>query len=559
MEAWLTNVRDANSQNRYCQPRAIGANDWTLAIGTSQSNNMASCGGTSHFRLHFNRYEMVESMPVRLFQSKSGVWDEPTDKRSVFVHFFWDCLEGAVKLIATDGVNMLINKFITATSISFIQRSKNFVQFDCDTSVSNTLYGFGFNCAEDVLPFMLCVIHVFTNPPEILSERAWTLRVLSSIPRSAADSSASTYMRNTGESSPSPLPPKKTSHRPESSTDMRSLGSSVIDPSSTAATALRSAIAPTKPSTVPTYHGSPATFPYGPLAGISTSVATSMVGSLVIGDTSVETARPWKQYSDETPLPKTPWQMLHANTSPNGHSSANSGLLKKPAPIHSCRSTDPVAAQTSLLSTEMTNPNHVPTFVPQNGWSCADWPSQVPLVDDMLQSAKGSLQSATVQPVIQSANISDQSIHAPLQGDVGDCMKSIYHGSFNAENGLPSNSLSLVFDTPEKHFEIPTKEYVDNDRLQWEMLLAFSSNSLSVPTPIGSSPKQSVMDPTGTPQSACPVEPAPEEVSEKAQKDSGEDLNDFKNRLEEVLLRLKSMGLSSSFEDDGMFNAEKHH
>uniref|UniRef100_A0A914RL13 Uncharacterized protein n=1 Tax=Parascaris equorum TaxID=6256 RepID=A0A914RL13_PAREQ len=33
------------------------------------------------------------------------------------------------------------------------------------------------------------------------------------------------------------------------------------------------------------------------------------------------------------------------------------------------------------------------------------------------------------------------------------------------------------------------------------MLLAFSSNSLSVPTPIGSSPKQSVMDPTGTPQS----------------------------------------------------------
>lgn len=58
---------------------------------------------------------------------------------------------------------------------------------------------------------------------------------------------------------------------------------------------------------------------------------------------------------------------------------------------------------------------------------------------------------------------------------------------------------------------------------------------------------------------ACPVEPAPEDVSEEAQKDSGESLNDFMGRLEEALLRLKFIGLSSLFEDDGTSSAEKHH
>lgn len=262
--------------------------------------------------------------------------------------------------------------------------------------------------------------------------------------RKSVDFAASIYVRNMGQSSPSPVSPKKMSHRPESLTDTRSIGCSVIDPSCSAATAPRGAVTATKPSTVPTYHGSPPILPYGPLAGITTSVTTSMAESPVIRDTPIETTPPWKQYFGETPLPRTPWQMSHANTSPNGHASANSGLLKKTAPIPSFPSTDPVAAQTSPFTAEMANSSHVPTFVPQSDWSCTDWPSQVSLADDVPQSAKGSLHFAMDQPVIQSANISDQSIHATLQSDTADYMKSTYHGSFSAENGLSSNSLSLV-------------------------------------------------------------------------------------------------------------------
>lgn len=104
----------------------------------------------------FVREGMCQGRSIWSLRDVTGIWLRPAVITGFLGKAIWisTSAPGFVYFL----FQMLINKFITARSISFIQRSKNFVQFDCDTSVSNTLYGFGFNCAEDVLPVGALVI-----------------------------------------------------------------------------------------------------------------------------------------------------------------------------------------------------------------------------------------------------------------------------------------------------------------------------------------------------------------------------------------------------------------
>uniref|UniRef100_A0A0N5AUY8 WH1 domain-containing protein n=1 Tax=Syphacia muris TaxID=451379 RepID=A0A0N5AUY8_9BILA len=100
-----------------------------------------------------SRYTELLCISAQIFQLDGGSWRELT-KDFVLLHVYYDSIMRLTKLIALDGIKLIIKDLALSPCLTLTRPTKKFVHFVSSVYGRSEMYGFGLRKVEDVALFM---------------------------------------------------------------------------------------------------------------------------------------------------------------------------------------------------------------------------------------------------------------------------------------------------------------------------------------------------------------------------------------------------------------------
>ncbi|VDD92464.1 unnamed protein product [Enterobius vermicularis] len=114
------------------------------------------------------RYTELLCISAQIFQLDAGTWGELT-KDFVLIHVYYDSVTNLTKLIALDGMKLIIKDLVLSPCLTLTRPTKKFVHFVSSVYGRSEMYGFGLRKAEDAALFMNQVNRLSRKLSQILS------------------------------------------------------------------------------------------------------------------------------------------------------------------------------------------------------------------------------------------------------------------------------------------------------------------------------------------------------------------------------------------------------
>ncbi|KAM3724849.1 Homer protein [Dirofilaria immitis] len=100
-----------------------------------------------------NRFRHITCVSVQIYKLEGSSWREIT-KDFVLLHMYYDQEDGEAKLIAIDGIKLIIRGFVLSANLQLIRPTKKFVHFTGSKQRRSEMYGFGFYQVSEVEQFL---------------------------------------------------------------------------------------------------------------------------------------------------------------------------------------------------------------------------------------------------------------------------------------------------------------------------------------------------------------------------------------------------------------------
>uniref|UniRef100_A0AAF5PRZ7 WH1 domain-containing protein n=1 Tax=Wuchereria bancrofti TaxID=6293 RepID=A0AAF5PRZ7_WUCBA len=100
-----------------------------------------------------NRFKHITCVTVQIYKLEGNTWLELT-KDFVLLHMYYDKEDNAAKLIAIDGIKLIVRGFVISSTLQLVRPTKKFVHFISSKQGRSEMYGFGFYQVYEVEQFL---------------------------------------------------------------------------------------------------------------------------------------------------------------------------------------------------------------------------------------------------------------------------------------------------------------------------------------------------------------------------------------------------------------------
>ncbi|KAK6100479.1 WH1 domain family protein [Brugia pahangi] len=100
-----------------------------------------------------NRFKHITCVTVQIYKLEGNSWHELT-KDFVLLHMYYDREDKVAKLIAIDGIKLIIRGFIISSTLQLVRPTKKFAHFISSKQGRSEMYGFGFYQVYEVEQFL---------------------------------------------------------------------------------------------------------------------------------------------------------------------------------------------------------------------------------------------------------------------------------------------------------------------------------------------------------------------------------------------------------------------
>uniref|UniRef100_A0A1I8EIH6 WH1 domain-containing protein n=1 Tax=Wuchereria bancrofti TaxID=6293 RepID=A0A1I8EIH6_WUCBA len=88
-------------------------------------------------------FKHITCVTVQIYKLEGNTWLELT-KDFVLLHMYYDKEDNAAKLIAIDGIKLIVRGFVISSTLQLVRPTKKFVHFISSKQGRSEMYGFGF-------------------------------------------------------------------------------------------------------------------------------------------------------------------------------------------------------------------------------------------------------------------------------------------------------------------------------------------------------------------------------------------------------------------------------
>ncbi|KAL4002066.1 hypothetical protein ACH3XW_1930 [Acanthocheilonema viteae] len=107
-----------------------------------------------------NRFRHITCVSVQIYKLEGNNWREMT-KDFVLLHMYYDEEDRETKLVAIDGIKLIVRGFVLSSNLQLVRPTKKFVHFISSKQGKSEMYGFGFYRVLEVEQFLrlFSVVH----------------------------------------------------------------------------------------------------------------------------------------------------------------------------------------------------------------------------------------------------------------------------------------------------------------------------------------------------------------------------------------------------------------